>query len=121
MGLPRQLRLTRKYQFDRVLKERMVQLRNGPFRIYAAGNIETVPRLGLIVGKRHAKRAVDRNRIKRALRESFYQGHHQLGAFDIVVQLIDAVPDTWLQENSNTLWRSLQATLERDHNVSTSA
>ena len=120
MALPRRLRLTRKDQYDRVLKERVILLRNGPFRIYAVGSTKSVPRLGLIVGKRHARRAVDRNRIKRALQESFYQDHHRFEACDIVVQLVDTVPATPLREQLSTLWPSLLATLEKKHNDPTS-
>ncbi len=121
MGLPRPLRLTSKYQFDRVLKERVVQLRNGPFRVYAASNLEGASRLGLIIGKRFAKRAVDRNRIKRALRESFRMDHDQLEGFDVVVQLVDTAPDAWLKANSNTLWPLLRATLEKREDDAPSA
>ena len=58
-------------QFDRVLSTRTIQLRCGCFRFYATTNEEDGARLGLIVGKRQLKRAVDRNRVKRVLRETF--------------------------------------------------
>lgn len=43
-------------------------------------------RLGLIVGKRVLKRAVDRNRAKRLIRESFRQ-RVEMPAVDVVVRL----------------------------------
>jgi ribonuclease P protein component len=79
-----------------------------------------VSRLGLIVGKRHAKRAVDRKRIKRMLRESFRLGHEQLTSLDVVVQLDDSAPRTWLEENSNTLGPPLRAALAREQHEATS-
>lgn len=42
------------------------------------------PRLGLTVAKKHLKRAHDRNRIKRLVRESFRLSQHQLPACDFV-------------------------------------
>ena len=41
----------------------------------------------MIIGKRHLSRAVDRNRVKRAIRESFRQHRDELPHLDIVVQL----------------------------------
>lgn len=42
-------------------------------------------RLGLAIAKRHIPRAVDRNRIKRQVRESFRRHQQELGSVDIVV------------------------------------
>lgn len=42
-------------------------------------------RLGMAVAKKCAKRAVDRNRLKRLARESFRQHKHSLAGFDIVL------------------------------------
>jgi ribonuclease P protein component len=43
------------------------------------------PRLGLIVPRRHVKRAVERNRIKRQIRECFRESQAVLPPLDIVV------------------------------------
>ena len=42
-------------------------------------------RLGLAISKKNAKRAVDRNRIKRLIRESFRQNREKLPGIDLVV------------------------------------
>ena len=42
------------------------------------------PRLGLTVAKKHLKRAHERNRIKRLVRESFRLSQHRLPAYDFV-------------------------------------
>lgn len=42
-------------------------------------------RLGLVVAKKHLKRAVDRNRFKRLVRESFRAHQQQLEGLDVVV------------------------------------
>lgn len=43
------------------------------------------PRLGMVVSRRAAHRAVKRNRLKRLIRESFRLHQHQLPNADIVV------------------------------------
>jgi len=45
------------------------------------------PRLGLIVAKKIARRAVDRNYMRRVLRELFRQNQHQLKSMDIVIRI----------------------------------
>lgn len=45
------------------------------------------PRLGLAISKRQAKQAVERNRVKRQLREDFRQRAKTLPALDCVVYL----------------------------------
>jgi ribonuclease P protein component len=44
------------------------------------------PRLGLLVTRRHAARATERNRIKRCLREAFRLEQAALGPLDVLVQ-----------------------------------
>lgn len=46
------------------------------------------PRLGMIVAKRLLKRAVDRNRVKRCVRETFRGVRAELPACDFVIRLI---------------------------------
>jgi ribonuclease P protein component len=43
-------------------------------------------RLGLLVTRRHASRASDRNRIKRCVREAFRLEQSRLGAVDLLVR-----------------------------------
>lgn len=54
-------------------------------------------RLGLAISKKNAKRAVDRNRIKRIIRESFRLNRHTLPMIDLVVM---AKPITKQAENA---------------------
>ena len=48
-------------------------------------------RLGLAISKKQLPRAVDRNRIKRLVRESFRQHQEQLAGLDCVVMARSAV------------------------------
>ena len=43
-------------------------------------------RLGILVSRKHAARAVDRNRIKRCIREAFRLEQETLGAVDVLVR-----------------------------------
>ena len=48
-------------------------------------NTHQQPRLGLVMAKKNVRLAVQRNRIKRSIRESFRQHQHTLPAVDIIV------------------------------------
>lgn len=85
-SFPRTLRLTKGYQFDAVFKHRSIAHRTECIRIIGHANGETHPRLGLIVAKRILPRAVDRNRVKRLIRETFRQRAPELPAIDLIVQ-----------------------------------
>lgn len=104
---PREYRLTEKRQFDAVLSARTVQLKSGSFRLFAIANRESGARLGLIVGKRQLKRAVDRNRVKRALRETFRTRRSTLPALDIVVQLADRPSSDSVSGEAASMWARL--------------
>jgi ribonuclease P protein component len=59
-----------------------------------------VPRLGILISRKHAARASDRNRIKRCIREAFRLEQQHLGPIDLLVRppyswraARDAVPD----------------------------
>lgn len=54
-------------------------------RVFAIPNGMALARLGLAVSRRVSPRAVDRNRIKRQIRESFRQHQILLKGLDVVV------------------------------------
>lgn len=43
-------------------------------------------RLGVLISRRHAARATDRNRIKRCIREAFRLEQGKLGSIDVLVR-----------------------------------
>ena len=57
---------------------------NRSFTVLARENGLDHSRLGLAIAKKCAKRAVDRNRIKRIFRESFRLNQHKLPNVDII-------------------------------------
>ncbi|KRA33673.1 ribonuclease P protein component [Rhodanobacter sp. Root627] len=69
-------------------------------------------RLGLAISKRVSKRAVERNRIKRLLRESFRRVRHQLPSVDLMVMAREQaanVPGPQLLAEIDVLWKKLIA------------
>ncbi len=54
-------------------------------------------RLGLVVAKKHARLAVQRNRLKRLLRESFRRHKMELAGLDIIAL---TKPGLWQMENA---------------------
>ena len=58
---------------------------NGFFGVTARFNDQDRPRLGLAVASKLAGGSVERNRIRRVVRESFRLHQHELPAVDIVV------------------------------------
>lgn len=54
------------------------------FTLFFRPNVYGYPRLGLAISRKVSTRAVIRNRVKRAVRESFRLNQAKIGAFDIV-------------------------------------
>ncbi|MEX0915101.1 MAG: ribonuclease P protein component [Wenzhouxiangellaceae bacterium] len=83
-GFPREARLLSGVEFKRVFDARQVES-NRYFRIHWAERSASAPRLGLAIAKRVARRAVDRNRIRRVARETFRLRRQQLRPADYIV------------------------------------
>ena len=108
----RQRRLLAREQFESVLRAPHVRMASGPFRLAARRNGVGFTRLGFVVAKRLIRHSVDRNRVKRCIRETFRLAMNDLPAVDVVVRLAAPLPD--IRENLprqplNTLWRRLGA------------
>jgi ribonuclease P protein component len=77
-------RLRRKREFDAVYAHGR-RFGNGFFGVTAHVNGKGWPRLGLAVAVKTAGNAVERNRIRRVIRESFRLHQHEIPALDLVV------------------------------------
>jgi len=84
LTLPAQRRLRRKPEFDAVYA-RGRRMGNGFFGVTARFNDEGHPRLGMAVASKLAGGSVERNRIRRVIRESFRLHQHEFPAVDLVV------------------------------------
>ncbi|PID51382.1 MAG: ribonuclease P protein component [Pasteurellales bacterium] len=79
----RELRLLAPVQFRAVFEDPK-RASTPQMTILGRLNNSDTPRLGLTVAKKHLKRAHDRNRIKRIVRESFRLNQHNLPTLDFV-------------------------------------
>ena len=83
-SFPPQLRLKKPAEFKKVFAN-PVKSSDQYFTLLAIRNDLDHPRLGLAIAKKNIKKAVDRNVIKRTVRENYRQKQHSLGSMDIVV------------------------------------
>lgn len=103
----RELRLVAPSQFKAVF-EQPVRASTPHLTILARSNNADVPRLGLTVAKKHLKRAHDRNRIKRIVRESFRIKQNELPHWDFVFVAksgIGKLDNATLFETLEKLWQ----------------
>ena len=84
LGFPKRARLLTRREFDRVFA-RPCRSVDDCFTVLARANDLDGPRLGLAIARKHARAAVDRNRLKRLIRESFRIHRQDLGTLDLVV------------------------------------
>lgn len=78
-------RLLDGHSFQHVFDAADYKVGNAVFLMLARENHGPEHRLGLIVGKKRVRRAVDRALVKRLIRESFRQRPELLAGLDIVV------------------------------------
>lgn len=83
LSFQRELRLLTAENYQTVFADAQ-RFGNHSFTLLARRNGLDHARLGLAISKKNAKRAVDRNRIKRKLRESFRLNQHKLPFVDII-------------------------------------
>jgi len=88
---PRAARLLRRADFEGTLRSPQWRTSNRYFRISARQNQCGRPRLGLAVPKRVLRKATQRHRIKRVIRESFRVRQGDLPDQDFVVGVRGAV------------------------------
>ena len=83
-SFPKTSRLLRPADYSGVFNDVQLRVPHRHFLILASPNHLGRARLGLIFSKRNLKHAVQRNRVKRLVRESF-RHRDDLGSLDIVV------------------------------------
>ncbi|MDX1595000.1 MAG: ribonuclease P protein component [Gammaproteobacteria bacterium] len=84
LGFPKRARLLTRRDFDRVFARAKRSSDEG-LVLLARPNGCDGARLGLAIARKHVRHAVERNRIKRLVRESFRHHRSQLGPLDVVV------------------------------------
>lgn len=108
-SFPPQLRLKKPAEFKKVFAK-PVKSSDQYFTLLAIKNDFDYPRLGLAIAKKNIRKAVQRNVIKRTVRENFRIKQHDLGNIDIVVlarrEAVD-VPLDLLRKSLERHWLKL--------------
>ena len=78
-------RLLRSRDYTRIFENADAKEGNSCWLVLGKPNQTPRARLGLAIGKRSVRSAVERNRIKRVVRESFRRQGKRLSGWDIVV------------------------------------
>lgn len=82
---PRQHRLLSPSEFKPLFDQPTWRASSQHFLLLVSENGLAAPRLGIVIGKRRVKRAVDRNLLRRLMRESFRHRTMELSGLDVVI------------------------------------
>lgn len=85
-SFPRQLRLTRAIDFQRVFKNN-IRRGDASITILIGKLAGDRPRLGFAIARKQVPNAVKRNQLKRLFRESFRRNQHRLPSRDVVIMV----------------------------------
>ena len=108
-GFPRSLRLLSAGDFSHVFEQADLKVHGKGMMALARMSTRGHPRVGLVVSKKNVKRAVDRNRFKRLVRESARLRQDHLPSMDIVILAKRGVQDI----DNETLYRQLHGMWKR--------
>ena len=110
-GFPRGSRLLQPDQYRSVF-QRPNKTTDDCFTVLCRPSALATPRLGLAVSKKYARLAVERNRIKRVIRESFRRNQGDLGGIDFVVlnrKQTGSMNNRALFDSLSRHWKKLQS------------
>jgi len=105
-GFSRDKRIRTSVEFEALMRNGTRRNLSG-FTFFFSTRPAGTARLGILISRKHAALATDRNRIKRSIREAFRQVQAELGALDLLVR-----PPYGLKPTSATVGR-LRSCLER--------
>lgn len=109
-GFGREKRLLTPRQFKAVFDSPSGKVPGKNVLLLARDNDLDHPRLGLVIGKKSVKLSVERNRLKRQIRESFRHNQDNLVGWDIVVVARKGLGDLQnaeLAQQFGKLWKRL--------------
>ena len=104
------LRLLNSGSFQAVFDQADVRVSSKHALFLAKFNEQPQPRLGLVIAKKNIRLAVQRNRVKRHLRETFRLSQHELPNMDVVVLTrkgLDTLEDKEMSQEFDKLWHRL--------------
>ena len=107
---PRQSRLLTKHDFSRVFDANTLRASNRYALFLALPNQQNYSRLGLVIAKKHVRTAVQRNRVKRLVRE-FFRNQDPRAPMDVVFLAranIGTLNNQDIRSQLVSLWQRLQ-------------
>jgi len=108
-AFPASHRLLRSEEFDAVFKNRDFAVNSHCFLLLARRNTAGCNRLGMVIAKKNLPLAVDRNRVKRCIREVFRREKVVTNLDLVVLARNGALTESKLHEHFARLWAELQA------------
>ncbi len=117
------LRLLCAADFKPVFDDAPFRASHQSFLILARLNQQPHARLGLVMAKKHMRLAVDRNRMKRQIRESFRLQQQELAGLDIVVlsrKGMDKLTNSEFSQQLTQQWQRIYKKL-RHHRLTSQA
>jgi len=84
-GFGRDKRIHTSAEFEALMRSGTRRSMNG-YTFFLAVRPDGPARLGILISRKHAPLAKDRNRIKRCIREAFRQAQDALGSIDLLVR-----------------------------------
>jgi ribonuclease P protein component len=109
LSFPKSHRLLRPADYGKVFDDVQLKVPHRNFLILATPNNLGHARIGLVFAKKNLKLSVQRNRIKRQVRETF-RHQPELPGMDIIVlgrQGLAALDNQTVQASLNSLWQRL--------------
>ncbi len=107
---PRSVRLLNAGEFQRVFDAASCKTSNASFVLLARTTTSGNARIGFVIGKKNIRKAVQRNRIRRVIRESFRHQRVKLPLLDIVVLVkkgADQFDNAQIFRQFDHLWQKL--------------
>ena len=110
LTFPKSVRLLKPADYGKVFDDVQLKVPHRNFLILAAPNNLGHARVGLIFSKKNLRHAVQRNRIKRQVRETF-RLQQDLPSLDIIVlgrQGLDKLENPDVRSSLNDIWRRVK-------------
>ena len=110
------MRLLNSSDFQCVFDDAPLRTSHQHFLFLARQNDLNLPRLGLVIAKKNIRLAVDRNRMKRLVRETFRAKQQHLAGIDVIVLArkgMNDVANNLLIEQLNKQWQGLIRKLQK--------
>jgi ribonuclease P protein component len=111
-GFPKTSRLLDAADYKAVFSNAQFKVSCRHFLVLAISNDRPNPRLGLVIAKKNVSLAVQRNRIKRQLRDAFRHNTMLLNKLDLVVLArkgADKLNNKQLKSTIGSLWQDLES------------